>query len=374
MPNVEVAYHPSQSELEGLLRSIDRPGEYCSHGRLFVPVPRLEVAGAGLISFPVPAAQAQALIAAAERAPYGRGADTVLDRSVRDCWQVDAANVDVGGGAWSDTLAQIVGRAAEGLGCPRERTEARLYKVLVYEPGGFFSAHRDSEKATGMVATLVISLPVAGTGGDLVVRHRDREAVIDLRTEDPSELAFAAFYADCVSRDSPGRHRPPHRPGVPAPAARRRRRRDGAGARLRRGCGAHRRPPETVGPHHAHRRQGRLAAGSRLQRSEGLSFAALKNTDAAVARALTAAAQAADCAMYAAILHVEESCAAEYPQDLPYGVDLDDSDLEAGEVIESDCWLDGWVAPDDAKPEYGKLPLRAGELLPAGALDDARSG
>ena len=104
---------------------------------------------------------------------------------------------------------------------------------------------------------------------------------------------------------------------------------------------------------------------------EGLSFAALKNTDAAVARTLTAAAQAADCAMYAAILHIEESCAAEYPQDLPYGVDLDDSDLEAGEVIESDCWLDGWVAPDDAQPEYGKLPLRAGELLPAGGLDDA---
>ena len=103
----------------------------------------------------------------------------------------------------------------------------------------------------------------------------------------------------------------------------------------------------------------------------GLSFAALKNTDAAVARTLAAAAQAADCALYAAILHLEEYCVAEHPQDLPYGVDLDDSDLEAGEVIESDHWLDGWAAPDDAKPEYGKLPLQAGELLPAGWLDDA---
>ena len=370
MPNVEVAYHPSQSELEGLLRSIDRPGEYCSHGRLFVPVPRLEVAGAGLISFPVPEAQAQALIAAAERAPYGRGTETVLDRSVRDCWQVDAANVDVGGGAWSDTLAQIVGRAAEGLGCPRERTEARLYKLLVYEPGGFFSAHRDSEKATGMVATLVISLPVAGTGGDLVVRHRDRETVIDLRTEDPSELAFAAFYADCVHET---------RPVV-------------TGHRivlvyqlLLRGdaAGEMERAPDYDAV--AERIAALLKQWDRTTHTAdklvwlldhdyseaGLSFAALKNTDAAVARALIAAAQAADCAMYAAILHVEESCAAEYPQDLPYGVDLDDSDLEAGEVIESDCWLDGWVAPDDAKPEYGKLPLRAGELLPTGALDDA---
>ena len=203
MPDIGIEYHPSPSALEELLRLVDRPGDYCTHGRLFAPLPRLQVAGAGLIPFPVPAAQAQALIAAAERAPYGKGPETVVDRSVRDCWQIDAANVDVGGGAWSDTLAQIVGRAAEGLGCPRERTEARLYKLLVYEPGGFFGAHRDSEKANGMVATLVISLPVAGTGGELVIRHRDREGVIDLRTEDPSELAFAAFYADCVHETRP---------------------------------------------------------------------------------------------------------------------------------------------------------------------------
>ena len=371
MPNVEVAYHPSQSELEGLLRSIDRPGEYCSHGRLFVPVPRLEVAGAGLISFPVPAAQAQALIAAAERAPYGRGTDTVLDRSVRDCWQVDAANVDVGGGAWSDTLAQIVGRAAEGLGCPRERTEARLYKLLVYEPGGFFSAHRDSEKATGMVATLVISLPVAGTGGDLVVRHRrpgdgDRPAHRGpLGTRLPrrstptastrlarSSPATASSWctSSCCAATPPARWR--RAPDYDAVAER-------IAALLKQWDRT------------THTADKLVWLLDHDYSEAGLSFAALKNTDAAVARALTAAAQAADCAMYAAILHVEESCAAEYPQDLPYGVDLDDSDLEAGEVIESDCSLDGWVAPDDAKPEYGKLPLRAGELLPAGALDDA---
>ena len=370
MPNFDVEYHPAQSALEGLIDSIDRPGEYCTYGRLFVPLPRLEVAGAGLIPFPVPEVQAQALIAAAERAPYGRGPDTVLDRSVRDCWQIDAANVDVGGGAWSDTLAQIVGRAADGLGCPRERTEARLYKLLVYEPGGFFSAHRDSDKATGMVATLVISLPVAGTGGDLVVRHRDRETVIDLRTEDPSELAFAAFYADCVHETRPvvtG-----HRIVLVYQLL------------LRGGAdGEMGRAPDYDAV--AERIAALLKQWDRTTHTadklvwlleheyseEGLSFAALKNTDAAVARTLTAAAQAADCAMYAAILHIEESCAAEYPQDLPYGVDLDDSDLEAGEVIESDYWLDGWAAPDDAQPEYGKLPLRAGELLPAGALDDA---
>ena len=369
MPNFEIKYHPARSALERLLQSIDRPGEYCTHGRLFAPLPRLEVTGAGLIPFPVPPAHAEALAAAAERAPYGRGPETVLDRSVRDCWQIDADQVDVGGGAWSDTLAQIVGRAAEGLGCPRERTEARLYKLLVYEPGGFFSAHRDSEKATGMVATLVISLPVAGTGGELVIRHKEREAVIDLRTEDPSELAFAAFYADCVHETRPvvtghrivlvyqlliadgGDDGLEQAPDYDAVA-------DRIAALLI--------------------RWNRSTAGAEKvvwlleheYSEEGLSFAALKNTDAAVARALAEAARRAGCALHAAILHIEEVCLAEHPQDLPYGFDPTDGDLEAGEVLDSDHWLDGWVAPDDAKPAYGKLRLRAGELLPAGALDD----
>ena len=351
-----------------MLESIDRPGEYCTHGRLFAPLPRLQVAGAGLIPFPVPAAHAEALVAAAERAPYGKGPETVLDHSVRDCWQIDADQVDVGGGAWSDTLAQIVGRAADGLGCPRERTEARLYKLLVYEPGGFFSAHRDSEKATGMVATLVISLPVAGTGGELVIRHKQSEAVIDLRTDDPSELAFAAFYADCVHETRPVASG--HRIVLVYQLV------TGDGS-----DGGMQRAPDYDAV--TERIAALLAQWDRSTvnaekivwlleheySEEGLSFAGLKNTDAAVARALAEAARRADCALYAAILHIEEACVAEYPQDLPYGVDLDDGDLEAGEVIESDHWLDDWVAPDGARPEYGKLPLRAGELLPTGALD-----
>ena len=221
-----------------------------------------------------------------------------------------------------------------------------------------------------MVGTLVISLPVAGTGGELVIRHKQNEAVIDLRTEDPSELAFAAFYADCVHETRPVATG--HRIVLVYQLL------------LRGGDhgGLERAPDYDV---LTERIAALLAQWDRSTQGaekivwlleheyseEGLSFSALKNTDAAVARTLAEAARRADCALYAAILHIEESCAAEYPQDLPYGVDLDDSDLEAGEVLDSEHWLDDWVAPDDVRPEYGKLPLRARELLPVGALDDA---
>ena len=49
-----------------------------------------------------------------------------------------------------------------------------------------------------MFATLVVVLPSISTGGELVVRHKGREVRLSLRCDDPSEAAFAAFYADCV--------------------------------------------------------------------------------------------------------------------------------------------------------------------------------
>ena len=61
------------------------------------------------------------------------------------------------------------------------------------------------KKATTMAAaaTLAAALPVAGAGGELVIRHRERQAVVDRCTDEPSELAFAAFYADCVHEIRP---------------------------------------------------------------------------------------------------------------------------------------------------------------------------
>jgi hypothetical protein len=49
-----------------------------------------------------------------------------------------------------------------------------------------------------MFAPLIIVLPSIYTGGELLVRHRAREVRLDLHSPEPSEVAFAAFYADCV--------------------------------------------------------------------------------------------------------------------------------------------------------------------------------
>lgn len=61
---------------------------------------------------------------------------------------------------------------------------------------------RNGEGA-GMFATMVVVLPSIHNGGALVVRHFDREIVLDPHPEEPSEIGFAAFYADCVHEVRP---------------------------------------------------------------------------------------------------------------------------------------------------------------------------
>ncbi len=355
--------------LADLISSVDRPGDYCAHGQVLAPMPRIQLSAGDSLSFPIPPAQAAALIKSASRAPYGRGPETIVDRSVRDCWQIGSDQVEVGGRAWPETLRDILGRAAEGLGCPPEAVSASLYKVLIYERGGFFAPHRDTEKTAGMVATLVVSLPVAGTGGELVIRHRDRETIVDMRTDEPSELVYAAFYADCeheilpvtkghriclvynlVVEEGKGVSAKAPDYGTKAVAIA-----DELEARFR--------DPESVG---------KLVWILEHDYSEaGLSFRTLKNTDNAVGRVLMEAARRADCVLHAAIVHIEESASVIWYGGWEHETeDVDESDYEVIETVDSCRWLDGWVCADDTPVEYGGLELCDGELMGEDELTD----
>ena len=312
MPAPEIDYATNCKRLEDLLASVDRPGDFCTGGRSFVPMPVLAVEGVGALSFPVPDTQVHALIGAAERAPYGKGAETRVDTSVRDCRQIDASRFRLGGRAWAETFVTIVDTVAEGLGCPAGSLEAVPYKLLVYEPGGFFAPHRDTEKADGMIATLTVSLPAAsaGSGGGLLVRHGGREMHVDMAVAEPSELAWAAFYADCLHETEPVRD----------------------GFRLSLVFNLLLRPDASDMPRQAPdfservepiarelviwrktaERPAKLVWVLEHDYSEaGLSFETLKNTDAAVGRVLGEAAAHAGLELFAAVLHVEETGSAD---------------------------------------------------------------
>src|SRR5687768_15306161 len=94
---IEVPYNSDLKVLERALAGVCRPGDFFVQGSLEAPMPRIAVRGAGILSFPVPNNQVEAVIAQGERAPYGRGHETVLDMTVRKVWQLAPLQLDIGG-------------------------------------------------------------------------------------------------------------------------------------------------------------------------------------------------------------------------------------------------------------------------------------
>ncbi len=88
-----------------------------------------------------------------------------------------------------------------GLG-PSANVTAQLYKLLLYEPGGFFVPHKDTEKEKGMFASLVVTLPSHFKGGELIVKHQGIEK--KFRPENPSySTSYVSFFADCKHEIKP---------------------------------------------------------------------------------------------------------------------------------------------------------------------------
>ncbi|MCB2261534.1 MAG: 2OG-Fe(II) oxygenase [Candidatus Thiosymbion ectosymbiont of Robbea hypermnestra] len=345
--------------LAGALSEAQSPGDYYASGTLDMHPFRLEVDGIGQIALPLLPVQAEQLVAAAEQAPYGRGGETLVDTDVRRTWQVDAARVRIGGRRWEKDLGRIVRQAATGLGVAG-RVAAEFYKLLIYDEGSFFVPHRDTEKAPGMFATLVVVLPSPYCGGELVIRHKGREARLDLRREEPSEMAYAAFYADCRHEVLPVASgcrlalvynliRPE---GEPLPRPPDRDRVQDTLTRLLRGWQD--RPHKLVYPlEHAYT-------------EAELGFRTLKGADAGVAGALLEAAQATDCDLRLGLVTVYESGIAEitgggYWGDGPAGFEIVEA-CEEGRLIQH------WRLPDGGSTDIGDLFFEADETSPPDAF------
>ncbi len=61
---------------------------------------------------------------------------------------------------WQDYISKLTDKVAFELGVSAEITvQAQLYKLLLYQTGDHFVAHRDTEKSPGMFATMTVVLP-----------------------------------------------------------------------------------------------------------------------------------------------------------------------------------------------------------------------
>lgn len=183
-----------RDQLAELLRDLQAGGSFAT--RRITPCGDLDidVRGVGSLRLPVSAVQGKELRLVARPAKYGHGADTVLDRRIRDTWEVPKSRVRIDKRRWNQTLAPMLDVIRGDLGLPdTTRLRAELHSMLVYEPDQFFAGHQDSEKSDDMIGSLIVMLPSTSTGGDLLVEHRGRS---ERYQGSASSLVFVAFYSD----------------------------------------------------------------------------------------------------------------------------------------------------------------------------------
>ncbi len=182
-------------QIAPVLASTGAPGTFATRRTASADELHLDVAGVGPIPLPLSPAIARRLCEVGRPARYGLRDQTLLDRSVRDAWEIGKRQVKIDTRRWRHTLDPELEHIARDLGLPEGCSlRAELHNLLVYGPGQFFATHQDSEKADGMIGTLVVLLPSTSKGGALVIEHHD-ETVSYRGSAD--RLALVAFYADC---------------------------------------------------------------------------------------------------------------------------------------------------------------------------------
>jgi hypothetical protein len=367
--------HPRQA-LQKLLGALGESSQFATFGSLTPVLPGFEVKGVGPIGSPVAAADAKRLIAKATQAPYGRGEATIVDRDVRRVWQIEPSEFGLRNAEWNTQVAAIVDAVQREFGI-RQKVSPQLYKLLVYEKGSFFAPHRDSEKTSGMFATLIVCLPSRHEGGTLIVRHDGQTKKIDFGGEGGEfQTHYAAFYADCQHEITPvtagyriclvynlsiaGKKRQPSAPQH-APAV------EKAAQLLEQLFGDASSNLSKIAIPFAH-----------LYTEAGLDPKQLKGSDRARVDVLARAAESLDYQCYLALLTHHQSGEVDYDTwgfdryrsrrsyrwSYDEDEDADDSDAaQMGEVYEEELSLDHWLDPQGRKQPFGEMHLEAMEIL-----------
>lgn len=193
-----------ENQILSTLANIKGGGTFFSSGTQPFIFPGLEIRGMDEIAFPLNALQIKEIIKKAHKAPFGKGAETILDTNVRSAWEIDANEISFNNPTWETFIQQIIGEIKPDLGIEKHEISANLYKLLIYEEGDFFLAHKDSEKEKGMFGTLIVGLPSKHTGGILSIRFDGHEENVDFSdTTSQYNIPYTAFYADCEHEIKP---------------------------------------------------------------------------------------------------------------------------------------------------------------------------
>ncbi|PFH45840.1 hypothetical protein AMATHDRAFT_43930 [Amanita thiersii Skay4041] len=173
---------------------------------LETPNPCLEIQGVGPIGLPLSERDAMAIVGHSSQAPYGHGERTIVNTEVRDTWEISPQGVKFDNPNWDGFVQKLATNTiCPELGAAHDSSPPRIefYKLLLYQTGSHFLAHRDTPKADGMFATMIILLPSRYTGGEVHLTHAGEKKVFDFSVSSYFGSAVLAWYTDVIHEVKP---------------------------------------------------------------------------------------------------------------------------------------------------------------------------
>ncbi len=196
-------------KITAALQALENGGSFCAQKTLSGSALRIEVKGAAALKLPLAPRSVKSLIEMAQPSHFGWRNETLLDKKVRDAWEIPAKRIKIERGRWAQVLKSALVDLAIDLGLGShgrkgQSLKAHLHNLQIYGPGQFFRPHQDTEKLPGMVATLVVLLPSPHQGGALIIDHQGEKQRIQ-GAPSGKNLKLIAFYADCHHEIKPVR-------------------------------------------------------------------------------------------------------------------------------------------------------------------------
>ena len=146
--------------------------------------PGLLIKGLGRVGLPLSSRDARHMVNLGRETPFG-------------IWEIDPAQVQFCNAQWSTTVRYAVSKTIEQLSVRGGESSVRadLHNLSLCQEGAFVSVHRDTVKAPGMFATLVIMLPSGHEGGEVtVLRGKEKHPLSNFKF---NEFSYA-YLAWCV--------------------------------------------------------------------------------------------------------------------------------------------------------------------------------
>ena len=162
-------------------------------------MPMINILGYGILPLPMTKIVCESVRKYCKDSPYGLGEETLIDKKVRKSIQIDPKYFSIDSSEFASKVDQLIqSKVKKDLGLDDKEIYGILYKLLIYERGGKFDEHKDTEKHDNMFGTLIIQLPSIFSGGDLVVKHNKQEKVFKNSLEGSnSQCVFVAHFASC---------------------------------------------------------------------------------------------------------------------------------------------------------------------------------